>query len=155
MAKAGHVLVITGRGHGSPGGIGAIRQKVETLLKRLQRVGVVATARQHTAGSFVVELAPITSLFTISPRTRHPAPTPPADPAGLAALDTDTRRGLRLLAEYSLTHLGISATSEFVEDEMLRQFSILAAAMSPGETDREDRLRFMIAASLAAFEDDS
>ena len=155
MAKAGDVLVITGRGHGSPGGVGAIRQHVEVLLKRLQRAGVVASTRQHAAGAFAVELAPITALFKISPRTRHPTPKPPTDPAGLAALDADTRRSLRLLAEYSLTHLGVPATGKFVEDEMLRQFSVLAAAMAPEETDREDRLRFMIAASMAAFEDDS
>ena len=75
-----------------------------------------------------------------------------ADPAELAALDAATRGALRRLAEISLEALGAPRTDAFVRDEMLRQFSIVAAAMSPDETDRDRQLQFLISAALSAFE---
>ena len=156
MARAGEVLVITGRGHGSPGGIGVVRREIERLLTRLKRLGVVARVRIHTPGAFVVELAPIRTLFEVKPRTRHRDIDPlPTDPTGLDALDADTRRELRVLAEYSLTRLGVQPTEAFVRDEMLRQFTILVSGMAPDEVDREGRLKFLVSAARAAFEDDA
>ena len=157
MARAGEVLIVTGRGHGSPGGIGIVRREIEGLLSRLTRAGVIARVRAHTAGSFVVELAPIRALFEVKPRSRRrdiEAP-PPADPAGLELLDAETRRELRLLAEYSLARLGVDATDAFLRDEMLRQFGILAAGIARDEPDREERLKFLVSAARAAFEDDA
>ena len=85
MARAGEVLIITGRGAGSPDGIGAVRGAITNLLARLKRAGVVENVGTHTAGSFVVELASIQSLFDVNRRSRHPdADTPLADPQGIA-----------------------------------------------------------------------
>ncbi len=156
MARAGEVLVITGRGLGSPGGIGVVRATIESLLTRLRRVGVVARVGTHTPGSFVVELAPIRALFEAGPRSRHAAGVATkTDASVLVGLDPSTLRDLRLLAEYSLAALGVASDARFVEDEMLRQFSVLAGGMAPDETDREARLRFLIAAARAAYEEDA
>jgi hypothetical protein len=156
MARAGEVLLITGRGHGSPGGIGVVRRAIEGLLTRLRRIGVVARVRIHTPGAFVVELAPIRSLFETKPRARQrEIEAVPVDPTGLDALDAETRRELRLLAGYSLTRLGVQPTETFVRDEMLRQFAILASGIASDEGDREGRLKFLVSAARAAFEDDA
>ncbi len=155
MARAGEVLVITGRGLGSPGGIGLVRAAIESLLTRLRRAGVVAQVRTHTPGSFAVELAPIRALFEVGRRSRRSAgPVPTVDATALVGLDAPTLRDLRLLAEYSLAALGVVGDARFVEDEMLRQFSVLAGGMAPDETDREARLRFLISAARAAYEDE-
>jgi hypothetical protein len=153
MAKAGDVLVITGRGNGSPGGVAVVRDAVLRLLTSLKRKGVISSVAEHTAGSFVVTLASIRALFDAAPRSRGPQPAViAADPAELAALDAATRGALRRLAELSLESLGAPRTDVFVGDEMLRQFSILSAAMSPDETDRDRQLQFLISTSLSAFE---
>ena len=153
IAKAGDVLVITGRGNGSPGGVAVVREAVLRLLTRLKRMGVVSSVAEHTAGSFVVTLASVRALFETTPRSRGPQqPVMAADPAELAALDAATRGALRRLAEISLEALGAPRTDAFVRDEMLRQFSIVAAAMSPDETDRDRQLQFLISAALSAFE---
>lgn len=156
MARAGEVLIITGRGRGSPGGIGVVREAVHKLLVRLKRQGVIAKITEHTPGSFVTELAPILALFDRPARSRAPLPAEkPADLAMLGDLDEATRAELRTLAEYSLTQLGVAHTAAFVRDEMTRYFSVLARGIAPDETDREGRLRFLIAASRAAFEDNA
>ena len=156
MASAGVVLVITGRGAGSPDGIGAIRQAIADLLVRLKRVGVVKHAREHNPGAYAVELAPIRALFETSPRTRHHTrgAVPPVDPAGLALLDAETRGELRRLAEYTLGELGAPITAAFVNDEMLRHFSLLSRGIDPAESDRASRLKFVVTAARKAFEDD-
>jgi hypothetical protein len=155
MARAGRVLIITGRGHGSPGGMGIVRREIEVLLAGLRRSGVVSSVHQHTPGSFVVELAPISALFKVMPRTRRSAPRPRVDATSLAGLQPDIRRELRRLSELTLAQLGVPASRAFVEDEMLRQFSVLTSGISPDEPDREGRLRFMIKASQASLEDES
>ena len=156
MARAGEVLIVTGRGAGSPGGVGVVRSAITNLLARLKRAGVVENVRAHTAGSFVVELASIQSLFDVNRRSRHrEADVPLADPQGIAVLDEDTRRELRLLAEYSLRQLGVPAEPTFLADEMLRQFSVLVQGMAPDEPDREGRLKFLVSAARAAYEDDA
>ncbi len=153
IAKAGDVLVITGRGNGSPGGVAVVREAVLRLFTRLKRKGVVSSVAEHTAGSFVVTLASIRALFEAPPRSRGPQPNAiTADPAELAALDVMTLGALRRLAEMSLELLGAPRTDAFVGDEMLRQFSILSSAMSPDETDRDRQLQFLISTSLSAFE---
>ena len=72
----------------------------------------------------------------------------------IVGLDEATRKELRQLAEYSLNQLGVPADAAFVADEMNRQFAVLVRGIAADETDREGRLRFLIAASRAAFEDD-
>lgn len=153
MARAGEVLIVTGRGKGSPGGIGVVREAVRRLLTTLQRKGVVAGVASHTPGSFVVTLAPVRALFEAAPRKRAPAPRlVPADPAELRALAPDTRKQLRWLAERSLESLGAPRSERFVQDEMKRQFAILSGMVAPGEPDREGRLKVLIAATHDAFD---
>lgn len=153
MLKAGEVLVITGRGNGSPGGVGIVREAVRRLLSSLQRRGVVSSVGVHTPGSFVVTLAPVRALFETARRSRGRVPhVPPADPAELGALTPETRARLRWLAERSLEVLGAPRSEPFVLDEMRRQFAILSSTIAPGESDREGRLQFLIASTQDAFD---
>jgi len=154
MARAGEVLIVTGRGRGSPGGVGVVREAIHKVLLRLKRMGVVARINEQNPGAFVVELASIRALFEPPLRSRGPVIRTEPDAAELLALDQQTRADLRQLAEYSLRHLGAPVDPPFVTDEMRRQFAVLARGIAPEETDREARLRFLIAASRAAFEDD-
>ena len=70
MARAGEVLIITGRGRGSDGGVSVVREAINALLHVLRRRGVVREFREHTAGSFVVTLAPIAELWEAPRRKR-------------------------------------------------------------------------------------
>jgi hypothetical protein len=154
MARAGEVLVITGRGKGSPGGVGVVREAVRRLLTTLRRKGVVAAIGTHTTGSFVVTLAPVRALFETAPRKRTTVERIPAgDPAELRALTPETRKQLRWLAVRSLESLGAPRTERFVLDEMKRQFAILSSMVAPDEKDREGRLQFLIAATYDAFDE--
>jgi hypothetical protein len=153
VANAGDVLVITGRGNGSPGGVGVVREAMLRLFRKLKRLGVVSSVAEHTSGSFVVTLASVRALFETMPRSRGPQPTAlVTNPSELAALDPTTLGALRRLAEMSIETLGAPCTDAFVRDEMLRQFSILSAAMTPDETDRGGQLQLLISAALRAFE---
>jgi len=155
MARAGDVLVITGRGKGSPGGIAVVRGAIQKLFGTLKRKGVIAAVGEHTAGSFVVTLAPVRALFETVPRSRNSdARVRTADPKELRALEPRTLARLRELAERSLDVLGAPRTAGLVHDEMVRQFSILSAAVAQDETDREGRLQFLIDAARDAFDDD-
>ena len=155
MARAGDVLVITGRGKGSPGGVAVVREAIRKLFGTLKRKGVVAAVAEHTAGSFVVTLAPVRALFETVPRSRsNDARVKPGDPKELRALGAATRASLRSLAERSLDVLGAPRTEGLVHDEMVRQFSILSSAVALDETDREGRLQFLIEAARYAFDDD-
>jgi hypothetical protein len=154
MARAGDVLVITGRGKGSPGGIAVVREAIRKLFGTLKRKGVVTSFEEHTAGSFVVTLAPVRALFETVPRSRsNDARVKPADPRELRALDAPTRSQLRALAERSLEVLGAPRTAGLVHDEMVRQFAILSSAVAHDETDREGRLQFLIGAARDAFDE--
>jgi hypothetical protein len=155
MARAGDVLVITGRGKGSPGGVAVVREAVSKLFGTLKRKGVIATVAEHTAGSFVVTLAPVRALFETVPRSRsNDSHVKPGDPKELRALDAPTRASLRALAERSLDVLGAPRTDSLVRDEMVRQFAVLSSAVAPDETDREGRLCFLIDAARDAFDDE-
>ena len=69
----------------------------------------------------------------------------------LTMLDADTRQLLRALAERSLDALGVRERGPFLEDEMLRLFGSLAAAIVKGE-DRERALRRAIAAAMSDYD---
>jgi hypothetical protein len=147
--RAAEVLIVTGRGNNSDGGVPVVREAVQRLLLVLRRRGVVAGHREHTAGSFIVTLAPVQSLWESPRRNRGrgvapPAPTPPS----LDDLDPSTRAMLRDLAVRSLEGLGIKDTEAFVRGEMLRQFSAIAATIG----DRPDRDERLVAAIRAALD---
>jgi hypothetical protein len=141
VVQAGDVLVITGRGAGSPGGIPAIRDAIERLFPALRRQGVITEVRQHTEGSFAVRLASLRTLVEAPRRRRHPTPRPVRDPEALRALQPSTRALLRRLATVSLEALGVRTPTEaFIGDEMLRQFDRIAPSVPHGPV-REAALR--------------
>ena len=153
VAKAGEVLVVTGRGNNSEGGIAVVRDAVVKLFFSLRRRGVIAGTQEHTAGSFVVRLAPVAALFAAPRRLRHPMEQYAPDPTSLAGLGDETRALLRELAVRTLQSLGVAgAAKRFVQDEMRRQFAALAAGVPEGP-DRERRLRAAVEGAIAELDD--
>lgn len=156
VARAGDVLVITGRGKGSEGGVSVVREAVLRRLASLRRRNVVAAVVEHTPGSFVVSLAPVRALFEAPKRRGETAPRPRRDPEALAGLAPETRELLRALALRTIEALGAAAAADRVErlvhDEMLRQFAVLGAAVPEGPT-REEGLRAAIARALEEYEE--
>lgn len=147
VARVREVLVITGRGNRSEGGVSLVREAVLRLLPSLRRRNVIAGYQEHTAGSFAIQLAPLTALAE-APRRRREPPPPRPDPRGLHGLDEESRRLLRVLASSALQTLGVhSPTPAMVEDEMVRQFAALAAAVPDGP-DREALLQQAIVQAL-------
>lgn len=147
----GEVLVITGRGRGSAGGQPVVRPAVLRRLARLRRQGVVTGEREHTAGSFIVTLAPLADLLSAGRRAKDPPPRA-ADTDAVNGLAPATARALRDLAVRSLELLGAPRTDALVAHEMAHQFSRLAAAAGAGR-DREIRLRAAIASAQRELED--
>lgn len=149
VMKPREVLIITGRGNQSVGGVGIIRQEILGMLPSLRRRGVVESWKEHSPGSIVVKLAPMSALLNASKRRRDSSNAMPdePDPRSLAALEPRTLRMLRELAIQNLESLGVSDPKPFVEQEMLRAFSTLAGSMPQGEQ-REERLRDAIRRAL-------
>jgi hypothetical protein len=150
--RAGEVLIITGRGNQSDGGISVVRESVARLLLVLKRRGVVRGHEEHTPGSFVVTLADVSALWESPRRNRDrgvapPSPTPPS----LDDLDPDVRIMLRNLAERALEGLGVKDTATFLQGEMLKQFGAIAASIGDGPK-REERLRSAIRVALDQYE---
>ena len=151
VERAGELLVITGRGKGSDDGVAVIRGTILALFPSLRRRNVITGWDEHTAGSFVVKLAPLSAMFEAPKRKREPAAPLPL-PESLAALDTETLGLLRDLAAASLLRLGIHNGERFVEAEMTDKFSRLTAALS-GSDDPERELRAAIRHALEEMED--
>ena len=157
IARAGDVLVITGRGKGSHDGVSVVREAVIRLLHSLRRKGVVASHQEHTPGSFVVTLAPMHALLEAPRRQRdaarrsQPSPPPAPEPPSLEALEPATRDLLRDLATRALDHLGVRDREPFLEGEMLRQFSVLTAGIPKG-VERERWLRVAIRRAMEAYD---
>jgi hypothetical protein len=148
VSRASEVLLITGRGNQSPGGVSAVRAAIVALLPALRRRGVVTEWREHTPGSFVVKLGSISSLLEAPRRKRDRAlVTTPADPRSLVQLESSTLSLLRRLAIRSLESLGVQHPEKFVEAEMLSKFNSLAGGVAPG-VEGEARLREAISAAL-------
>jgi hypothetical protein len=148
ISRATEVLLITGRGNQSPGGVSAVRAGIMSLLPLLRRRGVVSEWREHSPGSFVIRLASITELLDAPRRKRDREETQaPRDPKSLAALDSSTLALLRRLAVRSLEALGVRDIDKFVEAEMLSKFNALAGGIATG-VEGEVRLRDAIVAAL-------
>jgi len=153
ISRASEVLVITGRGNQSPGGVSVVRSAILALLPALRRRGVVAAWQEHSPGSFVVKLGSISSLLSAPRRKRDRySDTIASDPEALNALDSSTLILLRRLAVRSLESLGVREPEKFVEAEMLSKFNSLAAGISGGEG-TEARLRDAISAALEQLDD--
>ncbi len=148
VSGAKEVLIITGRGKQSPDGIPVVRKAVLNLLPTLHRRGVVSEWREHSPGSLVVRLQPISALLNAPRRKRdRDSATQRVDPQALSALDKATLKLLRTLAIRSLDSLGVRDPEKFIEAEMLEKFNSLAASIPPGE-ESEARLQKAIATAL-------
>jgi len=148
VSRINEVLLITGRGNQSPGGISAVRAAIVALLPALRRRGVVIEWREHTPGSFVVKLGSISSLLDAPKRKRDRAlVAKPADPRPLAELERSTLLLLRRLAVRSLESLGVQQPEKFVDAEMLSKFNSLAGGVASG-VEGEARLREAISTAL-------
>src|SRR5580700_725336 len=132
-AGAREVLIITGRGRGSPDGVPVVREAVARCFPGLRRTGVIASAQEHDPGSFVVELATLQALVGAR-RRQHPRAEPVRDAGVLRGLDPEILELLRRLAVVALAEHGVHGPSEsFVADEMARHFSRLVLAVPAGE----------------------
>ena len=152
VQQSGEVLVITGRGNNSEGGIAVVREASIRVFHELRRKAVISSFVEHTAGSFVVTLASMKSMLDAAGRRREQTPPPrPAAPPTLEALADETRQLLRVLAERSLDALGVRERTPFVEGEMLRLFGSLAATVPEGP-DRERRLRTAIRSAMSEYD---
>ena len=148
VSRASEVLLITGRGNQSPGGVSAVRAAIVALLPALRRRGVVIEWREHTPGSFVVKLGSISSLLDAPRRKRDRAlVAKPADPRSLTELESSTLSLLRRLAVRSLESLGVRQPEKFVNAEMFSKFNSLAGGVAPG-VEGEARLREAITIAL-------
>lgn len=152
VARAPEVLVITGRGNQSEGGVPVVRPAVAGALARLRRLGVVEAWKEHTAGSFVVTPAPITALFEAPRRHGDLATAVVEDDAAFAGLSERTRLTLRRLAIRSLQGLGAPVDGPFVQHEMQRQFSALGRSIPPG-LNRDAALRVAAESALEELDD--
>lgn len=135
---SGDVLLITGRGKGSIGGIPVVRDATKKVLDRLRRLGVIAGYGEDTPGSFVIRLAPLRALLE-APVRRRAKPLPPLrHDQALQGLKPETLDRLRYLAGRSLDALGVRHVTEpMVSTEMMHQFSKLARAVpSGGDVDK-------------------
>jgi len=152
VQRSEEVLVITGRGNGSEGGVSVVREASIRVLHELRRKGVIEGFEEHTPGSFVVDVAPVSALWESAKRNgdRGVAP-PPRTPPSLDELDADTRKLLRDLAERALEGLGIQETAPFIPGEMLKQFGAIAGSVGD-VADREARLKAAVRAALDQYE---
>lgn len=153
VAGAREVLVITGRGNSSPGGVSPVREAVLRLCTRLRHAGVLDSISEHNPGAFVITIAPMSRLFR-SPRSRrHPTPPTPLEPGAIAGLSAASVAALRDLARRSLDQDGIrEPTASMITSEMERRFSLLVSALGD-EPGREHRLHAAIRATIRELED--
>lgn len=152
VTRTEEVLIITGRGNQSTGGIGVIRQEILGMMPALRRKGIVEGWREHSPGSLIVQLAPVSALLGAGKRRRDNKDSVIAEPTqeSLSGLHAETRELLRQLAIRNLDALGIDADEQFVRQEMVRSFSTLLSSIPDGAS-REEVLRTAI---LTALEED-
>lgn len=152
VSRAKKVLIITGRGNNSPGQISPVREGIQALFPLLRRRGIIEGWEEHTAGAFVVSVAPVSALLNAPRRKRDRNDGAARDPSSLKGLEQPTLDLLRRLAVRSLEVLGARVPEKFLEAEMLSKFSSLAAGIPPGD-DSEQRLREAIIAALDQLDD--
>lgn len=144
------VLVITGRGVHSPGGIAVVRPAIEKLLHSLRRQGVVVGHAEHNPGAFVVQLAPLRSL-TEAPRRRRDPPRR-AGSFDFTGISAATAALLRELAERSLFSLGVTSDEERLASEMHRQIAIIAEGLREADGDHDQRLQDALRRAIAEYD---
>jgi hypothetical protein len=148
LQGATEVLIVTGHGAHSDDGVSPVRAAVVARLARLRRSSVVRDVREHSPGSFVVALFPISRRFDTAARRRDPKPPAPVPPAELAALGQPMLDELRSLAVAALDRLGLRApTPGQIDLEMRAQFARLTPGV-PAAPWKEPMLREAIARAL-------
>lgn len=149
VTDAKEVLVITGRGNQSAGGIGIIRKELLAMLPSLKRRGVVESWREHSPGSIVIQLAPMSALIEAPRRRRgNKSPAQQVESVELSGLKPETLALLRQTASQSLMTLGITESPLFIEQEMQRTFSKVIRAL-PADVDREEALQHAISKMIS------
>ena len=143
------VLIITGRGSHSIGGIAVVKEAVTRLLRSLKRQGVVAGHREHNPGALVVTLAPLRALTQAA--LRHGEPVRVTRSFDFSGLGDETLSLLRDLADASLAELGVTPDDARLRDEMHRQLGIIATAL-PRSGDAEAQLRTTLRAMIAEYD---
>jgi hypothetical protein len=153
LTKPDEVLIITGRGNQSAGGVGVIRKEIIAMMPSLRRRGIVESWREHSPGSVVVKLAPTSALFSAAKRHRDSSShkTPEVDQS-ISGLERETLMLLRQLALSNLDALGVDSAEPFVRAEMVRVFSILSSAIRGAER-TEAALRSSIQNAIAEASD--
>lgn len=148
VAKAEEVLIITGRGNNSVGGIGVVRQAILQMMPALRKKGVVESWREHSPGSVVVTLAPMSALFSAANRRRGGAVHETThEDSSLSGLSAQAISELRQLAMYNLDAIGVDHGEQFLRAEMIRTFSRLMSAI-PDAQRSEESLRASIKAAI-------
>jgi hypothetical protein len=104
---AREVLVVTGRGNQSFGGVPVVREAVRRLIAMLSTRGVVIDHSEHSPGSFAVRLAPIGAASARRDVTTTDGIEPVLAPATLDGLSEPTQDQLRRLATGTLQALGM------------------------------------------------
>jgi len=138
---AREVLIITGRGAHSVDAVPVVRAHVAKRLASLRRAGVVASIKEHSPGSYVVCLAPMSTMLTASQQPQRSKNSRVVSTPATAAVTAATRQIVHDLAVRTLASLGIHATTRaMVADEMERQVELLTQAM-PRDADREQWIR--------------
>lgn len=151
IAGAEPLLVITGRGNNSVDGIPVIKREILALLHSLRRQGVVSGWREHTAGSFVVDPAPLSARFNAPRRRdiiRQSERNENSNPAlaGLSGLEKGTLDLLRRLALRSLEELGVKDSESLIESEMLAKVSLLTDSRDTAKLDETGLRRSILRA---------
>jgi hypothetical protein len=153
VEMGGEVLVITGRGAGSIGGVPVIKNATHRVLNRLRRLGVVASFGEETAGSFVVELAPLRSLLEAPARRRSPVGQPTRRAPAIHGLKPATRDRLHYLSTRAIDSLGVKDVSEDqVAREMVRQFTVIVRS-APAGVDTDSWVDAAITRALREYEE--
>ena len=147
---AEEVLIVTGRGTHSIGGVPVVRPAIEKLLFQLRRRGVIASHQEHNPGAFAVQIAPLRALLEAPARKRH-VDGPATPRAAFTGLDAATTELLRRVAERSLDELGVAADPDTLRDEMQRYLSTIARGL-PAGAQREEQLRRALRAALEEFD---
>ena len=126
-----------------------MREAVIRLLHALKRRGVVAGHQEHTPGSFVVELAPVSALWESPRRNRGRGVASPPPTRRRRSTTSTTTRGRCCAISPSARSRGLACkdTAAFLQGEMLKQFGAIAATVgdAPG---REARFKRAVRAAL-------
>jgi hypothetical protein len=141
------VLIVTGRGSHSVGGVAVVKQAIDKLLFSLRRRGVVRAHAEHNPGAFAVTLAPLRALSEAAPRRRDPQRHRPG--FAFDGLSPGTISLLRDLAERSLDSLGVEPGDDRIRDEMHRHLRVLAPGLA---ADADTELQAVLRRAIAEYD---